>query len=220
MYLLKVDSRGFGEWNYTFGGNGLEQGRSVQQTSDGGYIIAGSSSSFGVSQDIYLVKTDLLGIEEWSQTYGTDLFQEGYGVQQTSDGGYIIVGRSDISGGSDFDILLVKTNSLGVQEWIQTYDAGSSLDVGYSVQQTEDGGYIVSGSIIGIFGGDDVYIFKTGPGGGFLWSKTYGGVADDRGYSVQQTSDDGYVVGGVKGNGGVAGTDFYVIKTDIEGNVI
>ncbi|MBU0520260.1 T9SS type A sorting domain-containing protein [bacterium] len=186
-------------WTQTFGGSLDDCGRSVQQTTDGGYIIVGSTDSFGTgyNSDVYLIKTDGLGNERWSRTYGGDNSDYGYCVQQITDGGYIITGMTQI-GGSYWgpDVYLVKTDVLGNELWYRTF-GGTDADWGYSVQQTFDGGYIIVGHTESFgAGNEDIYLIKTNYLGAEDWSHTFGGSGYDRGFSVQQTADSGFVFTG------------------------
>ncbi|MBU1650630.1 T9SS type A sorting domain-containing protein [bacterium] len=216
IYLIKTDASGTEQWSRTFGGSDFEQGYSVQQTSDGGYIVAGGSASFGAgSDDVYLIKTDASGNEQWSQTYGGSNSDWGYSVQQTSDGGYIITGITWSYGAGSYDIYLIKTDSLGFEQWSQTF-GGIDDDYGYSVQQTDDGGYIVAGGIYSNGTGSmDVYLIKTDASGIEQWSQTFGGDGSDEGMSVQQTSDGGYIITGYTGVH--PDYDVYLFKTDGSG---
>ena len=162
VYLIKTDAFGDSLWTNTFGGSDDDYGYSVQQTADGGYIIAGWTVPYGASSlDVYLIKTDNEGNQQWQRTFGGGSSgEEGYCVQQTDDGGYIIVGDIEYSGGSSRDIYLIKTDSQGNQQWSQTY-GGSDDDHGRSVQQTLDGGYIIAGWTQSYgAGGRDVYLIR------------------------------------------------------------
>jgi len=114
VYLIKTDGNGDSLWTKTFGGTGRDKGSSVQQTSDGGYIITGSTESFGNGEeDVYLIKTDVNGDSLWTKTFGGSDEDEGHSVQQTSDGGYIISGRTYSFGNGEGDVYLIKTDSQG-----------------------------------------------------------------------------------------------------------
>ncbi|MCF8245576.1 MAG: PKD domain-containing protein [Saprospiraceae bacterium] len=216
-YLIKTDPQGNQVWNKKFdgNGNGNAMGYCVQQTQDGGYIIAGTTSSN--QADVYLVKTDPNGNLVWEKTFGGSLDDQGFSVQQTSDGGYIITGLTDSEGAGSFDVYLIKTDQNGDQEWAKTFgDIGD--DRGFSVQQTQDGGYIIAGwTQIGGVGNSDVYLIKTDQNGTQLWFRTFGGVADESGFSVQQTQDGGYIIAGLTTSQGAGGSDVYLIKTDENG---
>ena len=144
----------------TFGGYRSEIGHSIQQTTDGGYIITGSTQSFG-NGDVWLIKTNSNGNEEWNQTFGGSSYDDGSSVQQTTDGGFIITGGTYSFGNGGSDVWLIKTDSNGNEEWNQTF-GGSSDDDGYSVQQTSDGGYIITGYTTSFGNGaKDVWLIKT-----------------------------------------------------------
>ncbi len=211
VWLIKTDSQGNEVWNQTFGGSG---GYSVQQTTDGGYIITGKTVSNYMGLDIWLIKTDSQGNEVWNQTFGGDYGDSGNSVQQTEDGGYIITGYIHFNG---HHVFLIKTDSNGNEEWTHTFVR--TYDIGNSVQQTTDGGYIITGSTHSFGGNDnDIWLIKTDSQGQEEWDKTFGGSDYDIGYSVQQTTDGGYIITGLTGSFGNGNRDVWLIKTDSNGN--
>ncbi|MFA5034023.1 MAG: T9SS type A sorting domain-containing protein [bacterium] len=227
VYLIKTNSSGDTLWKRIYGGNNGDYGRSVQQTNDGGYIVAGWTYSYGAGAgDFYLVKTNSTGDTMWTRTYGGTGNDGGYAVQQTKDSGYIISGMTGSYGAGApiyTNVYLVKTNSMGDTLWTRAY-GGNNNDGSYSVQQTSDGGYIVAGytNSYGI-GGTNVYLIKTNSSGDSLWTRVYGGTSTDGSYSVQQTTDNGYIVAGITSSYGV-GTptcfNAYIIKTNSAGDTL
>ena len=217
FYLIKTDASGNQIWSKTFGGSDDELARCVQQTTDGGYIIAGEVWYETAGEDIYLVKTDASGKELWSKTLGLRTYDIAYSVQQTNDGGYIIVGETSTAS-QGYDVWFIKTDANGEELWSKTF-GGANTDGGRSVQQTTDGGYIIAGhtSSFGA-GGWNVYLIKTDDNGNEVWSKTFGGSTYDYGNSVQQTADGGYIICGFTGSFGAGATDLWLIKTDGDGN--
>jgi hypothetical protein len=213
VYMIKTDSFGNTLWTRFYGGTADDLGWSVQQTRDEGYIIAGWTESFGAgSRDVWLLKTNSLGDTLWTRAYGGFDGDAGRSVKQTSDGGYILTGwRGNLP---NRDVYLIKTDSLGDTLWTKSY-GGPNGDEGFSVQQTSDGGYIISGCMECGSPPSDVYLIKTDSLGNTQWTKTYGGAYNDRGLSVQQTSDEGFIISGWKSTSTFGNhRDLYLIKTD------
>ena len=220
VWLIKTDGNGNEIWNKTFGGTNYDESISVQQTTDGGYIIAGTTFSFGNgATNIYLIKADGNGNELWNKTFGGTNNNWGYSVQQSNDGGYILIGYTNSFGNGGADVYLIKTDGNGNELWSKTF-GGANDDGGVSVQQTNDGGYIITGYTKSSGNGDaDVYLIKTDGGGNELWNKTFGGTYEDGGFDVQQTADGGYIITGKTLYAGSVNSDLYLIKTDGNGNV-
>ncbi|UCE73017.1 MAG: Ig-like domain-containing protein, partial [Methanomassiliicoccales archaeon] len=219
VWLIKTDPFGIEQWNRTFGGANNDFGYSGQQTSDGGYIITGYTYSYGPGgYNVWLIKSDPFGIEEWNKTFGGDGGDRGYSTQQTSDYGYIIAGYTYSYGFFDSPVWLIKTDSSGNEQWNKTF-GGIDDDGGFSVQQTSDYGYIITGFTMSYGSGDqDVWLIKTDPSGVEQWNKTFGGINNDFGYSVQETSDGGYIITGWTRPYGASNEDVWLIKTDNLGN--
>jgi len=189
----------------------------VQQTTDGGYIVAAYTSA---GYDVYLIKTDGTGTEEWSKTLGGAGYECANSVQQTTDGGYILAGDTWSFGVGDEDVYLIKTDSTGTEVWSKTF-GGASLERANSVQQTTDGGYIVAASTMSFGAGEaDAWLIKTDSSGTEEWSKIFGGASYDWAKSVQQTTDGGYILAGIAGSFGAGDYDVWLIKTDDTGTEV
>jgi hypothetical protein len=195
-------------WSQTYGGTSSDEAEAMVQTSDGGYAIAGYTTSFGAgSYDFWLVKVDANGNMEWNQTYGGAGNELAYALVETSDGGYALAG----------DALLVKTDAYGNMEWNQTI--GGPIR---SLVETSDGGYALAGWTTS-FGaeGDDFWLVKIDAYGNVEWSQTYGRGRSDRAYALVATSDGGYAIAGetISNNYGVPHWDFWLVKTDANGDM-
>jgi hypothetical protein len=218
VYLIKTDAQGNTMWIQTYGGSGEDFGYSVVQTSDLGYIIAGYTGSFGVGGDVYLIKTDSLGDTLWTRTYGDNDHDHGFSVIAHPDGGYAITGGSYGQGGTN--VYLIKTDSAGTALWTKTY-GGPDLDQGRSVTLSDDGCYVITGTTYSFGAGlYDVYLIKTDSLGDTLWTRTYGGMYDEHGYSVITLPDGGYAIGGVTSSYGSGYDDAYLIRTNSAGDTL
>jgi hypothetical protein len=211
-------------WTRIHGGSGEDRGLYIQQTSDGGYIITGHTTSFGAGfYDVYLVKTDANGDTLWTRTYGGTNGDYSYYIEQTADDGYIIVGLTTSFGAGGNDLYLLKTDINGDTLWTRAH-GGIDDECGQCVRQTADGGYIVVGYTKS-FGANpghhyDVWLLKTDANGDTLWTRTYGGSMSDEGWYIQETTDGEYIIAGMTASFGAGWGDFYLLKTDANGDTL
>jgi len=201
------------QWARTYGGIDFDRAFFIQQTSDGGYIAAGYTASGGAGlSDFWVLKLSLAGVIEWQYAYGGSEDDVAYAVQETSDEGYIIAGCTYSFGAGDSDYWILKLTSEGDVEWQFTY-GGIGDDTAYAIQETSDGGYIVTG-YAHIYGAQtsDICILKLTSEGDVEWQNVFGGTGDDKSYSVQQTSEGGYIVAGSTQYLGAVDLDFWILK--------
>jgi hypothetical protein len=219
VWVVKLASSGDISWQKRYGGPNEDKAFSIVQAADGGYAVAGSTNSWGGGGDIWVLKLDPGGNISWQRSYGSAYgFDRGSAIRQTSDGGYVVAGyTSDVFVGGGAGVL--RLDGSGNLLWLQMYHGAAETDAN-SVGQTVDGGYIVAG-YHGSYVGDnaDFWVLKLGPDGAVAWQKTYGGRLNDEAKSVRQTTDGGYVVGGVNFSFGMGRADAWVLKLDASGNV-
>lgn len=226
------------EWQKSLGGSGYDYANSVHQTSDGGYIVAGytSSNDGDVSgnhgeDDVWVVKLTAAGEIDWSKTFGGSGNDVATYVQETADLGYVIAGNTysddgDVTGNQgNGDAWVIKLDNAGTIQWQKTF-GGNNVDAANSVQQMADGGYIVAcstvsennGDVMGSHGAAECWVVKLSEAGVIEWSLCLGGQSYDYARCVQQTADGGFVIGGnilsvdgdVTGNHGYV--DYWVVK--------
>ena len=212
VWLIKTNGSGDVLWAKTYGGMQGESGSEVKQTSDGGYIIVGTTSSFGSGgSDIWFIKTDAVGDTLWTRTFGGLEDDEGRAVEITWDGSYIIAGNTRSFGAGENDIWLIKVDSAGSALWTRTYGR-SDYELCDDVLETTDSCYVILGCTRDLFDWD-IWLIKTDTSGDTLWTKTYSRSDDDRGYALQQTSDEGYIVAGRTLSFGAGSSDFWILKS-------
>ncbi len=243
-WIVKSNSSGTIEWEKTYGGTGFDYAYSIEQTIDGGYIVAGYTESndgdITISKgagDCWIIKLDVNGNIQWQKTIGGSLIDNSQCIKQTIDGGYIICGYSESSDGDvtsnkgNGDCWIIKLDNLGAIVWTKTL-GGSSYDFAQDIKQTADGGYILNGgtnsSDIDVStqkGNGDCWIVKLNNLGTIEWQKTYGGSNYDFAQSVDLTNDGGYILSGYsESNDGDITSDHgagdcWVLKLDYNGSI-
>ena len=233
------------EWQHSYGSTHDDHAWSVQQSNDGGYIMAGDvrgnsgnvSGYHGGDFDAWVVKLDAQGNLDWQRSLGGSGSEGAQSIIQSSDGGYLITGGTNSTDGDigvnhgGWDAWVVKLDSEGNITWARTY-GGSNDDGARSICQTNDGGYVISGDsrsidgeVTGNHGGPDCWVVKLNEVGELQWQKSLGGSGYDASYSIKQANDGGYILAGetssndgdVSGNHGGDGIDWWVVKLDGDG---
>jgi hypothetical protein len=204
----------------TFGGKLKDVAYDVKQTSDNGFILVGTTNSYGAGEtSIYLVKTDSNGIFKWSKTFDSFNINMAYSVAVNSDKGYSVFGYTNSIGNGGYDTYLIKTDSLGNKLWEKTY-GGTDWDFGYSHTQLADSGFVLCGSTYSYTNGNsDAYVIRTNKSGDTLWTRHFGDIGDDIAYSVIVKNDTNYVITGKK-NIAAGNDDFLFILLDQKGTTI
>jgi hypothetical protein len=272
LYLIRTDANGDTLWTKTYGTADYDQGRSVVETDDGGFIIAGCSDTWWIRHEAWVIKTDangdsvwsrhyrthnntcgyevrentvggqhyavggtaawtygaaevyLVRIEEngdtlWTKSYGSAITEYGYGLDWTSDLGFVLVGVTYDFGGSAPDFYVVKTDVGGDSLWQRTY-GGSDGEIAHSVRETPDGGYIVVGETDSYgHGRDDAWLVKLSASGDTMWTRAYGDWHDDAARQIQITSDGGCIVAGYGYNPVGGSQDVFLIRMGTEASV-
>ena len=246
LWVIKLNPSGETEWQYFFGGSNSDGGNSIQQTTDGGYIIAGSSGSSDGdlddnkgNLDLWVVKLDESGLLQWQKNYGGSDAEWAESIQQTANGGYIVAGNSKSNDGDlnsnygETDLWIIKLNTVGDLEWQKNY-GGSDHEGARSVQQTNEGGFIVAGfsqSIDGDVNGEDgfsdFWMLKIDVQGTIEWEDLYGGSNADAAYEIQQTTEGGYIVtgwassfdGDINSTQGPDTGEFWILKINSSGTI-
>lgn len=240
-WIVKLNSAGDIQWQKSLGGSNVDAAQSIRQTTDGGYIIAGSSNSGDGdvtgnhgNYDYWIVKLDANGDMQWQKSLGGSGMDMAQSIQQTSEGGYIVAGSSgsddgDVSGNhGGGDYWIVKLDNNGNIQWQKSLGGSSSEQVN-SVQQTFDGGYIIAGTTVSTdgditvsYGSNDFWVVKLDSGGNMQWQKTLGNIGDNIGYYAQQTFDGGYIAVGTSFNPSNLESglpDYWVIKLSNNGTI-
>jgi hypothetical protein len=223
VWLLKTNDAGSEEWNITFNSETNDEAYSVAATGDDGYIITGSTKTYGAGKnDIWLIKINGTGGEEWNVTFGGPEDDIGNAVIHTSDGGFMVIGQTQSFGATDIDfygiltddIWLIKTDSEGKEQWNRTI-GDKWYEFGEAIIQTSDGGYVIAGNT-GSYPAENfqIILVKIDSEGKDVWYKGFGGKDYDFGNSMIQTSEGDFVICGSVASFGAGGTDLVLLKFD------
>ena len=209
FWLLRLTTQGDTLWTRTYGGADEEYCNSVRETADGGYILGGSTRSYGAgNSDMWVVKTDAGGNELWSRAYGTTGTETCRSVRETADGGFMVGGTS-----GDADFWLLKTDINGETLWSREY-GGQGIEEFQSLEQTLDGGFILGGKSTSFGLAHGLWVLRTDAGGDSLWSLGYAGSGVDVCHSVWPNQDGGYAVAGRTTSFGFGSADAWLIVTE------
>ena len=221
FYVAKADSFGEIRWSKSFSYGSYDGNNSVAkilQTSDGGYIVLGNTTSTGANgADVYLAKLDPNGQVVWQKTYGGQRDDNASSIVKTT-GGYMIAGSTMSYGDGSADIYVIKVDDSGNEIWHRNY-GGAGGDTGSQIILTKDGNFVIVGSTssFGAGGASDIYVLKIDGGGNKLWDKLYGGSDWDEGNSVAELSDGSLAVAGFAIGFGPGARDMFLIKTNASG---
>jgi len=225
-WVFKLDGSGEVVWSKIYGGENRDKIWEITETDDGGFAAAGYTYSFGDGgTDAWLLRFDSDGDTIWTRTYGGSFGESAYSLAQTKDGGYVVAGTydqlydyhpPDCNSG---DVYIVKTYETGEKVWEHTYGVGiCGMDICRSIISMPDGGAAIAGWTETYEGWDDVYIVRVDSKGDTLWTRTYGGVGDDRGYCIAPTKDGGFIITGKSESCATCKEDLYLIKIDADGD--
>ncbi len=212
-YVIKTNSVGDTTWTQVYGNTGMII-NSGKQTNDGGYILLGKLRNSGYD-DIYVLKIDSFGTIQWQKIIGGSNNETGECIKQTSDGGYIITGYGSSFGAGLSDVYVIKLDSTGNLQW-ENILGGTGSETGSSIEETNDGGFIVIGSA-----SSSTFLIKLDNTGILQWSKKYSeSIISNNGKSILQTSDNGYIILGNRNDTSATFSAMMtVIKTDSIGNI-
>ena len=219
-YLIRTNEFGDTLWTKSFHKNNNEQADAVQQTSDGGFVLAGFTAIAGMQQDAYLVKTDAAGNIMWAKNYGGALNDLVHSVIQTADGGFCLAGRSDSYGVGASDVYVVRTDANGDTLWSRSYGDVNEDDAN-SIMQTPDGGFVITGITRKTgAGADDLLFMRIDSIGQLIYGHTIGGISNhrDEAFAVTSTFDGGIALVGYSQTFGVGSADIIFAKADSMGN--
>ena len=226
-WLVKLNADGEEVWSHAYGGTESDIVYAVQPTSDGGYILAGETHSFGGAtasrSNFWLIKTDSGGSQEWQRSYdssarvipdGAETSDAALAVRKTHDGGYILAGSSN--GASSSSVRLLRVNAEGVAVWSRSLGELPGA-LAYDVAEMPGGGFVIAGNSSSEDNGSDALLIKTSAEGATEWTKSFGGSHNDEARSLVLTGDGGYALGGFTWSQGAGLSDFWLVKADSSG---
>jgi hypothetical protein len=222
LWLIKTNALGETLWSKTYGLEWWDEGCSIIQTADGGYLVLGRTEpALNTPPDFWLLRTDTNGDTLWTRRYGGVNGEEwGCEIKPTTDSNYVLVGFTGSYGAGAWDVWLIKINADGDTLWTRTY-GGPSYEEGAAVVQADEGGYVIVGCTESYGAGqDDLWIVKADSSGDTLWTKAYGGVGNDWGSDIVKANDGGYIIVGTTESFGTGSEDIWLLKIDSLGDTL
>ncbi len=221
VYILKTDTFGSLLWSKYYGSIYNDGSRAIIEDNEGNFLLVGfTQRDPSRKNDVFLVKFSSTGEYLAYRTYGTDKDEFGLSIVRCADGGYLIVGRTDSPSPDNWDIYILKIDSLYDSIWTKTI-GGSGWDEGRDVDKCDDGGFVIAGFTYSFgMGQSDVYLVRIDSTGDTLWSRVYGGELRDEAYSVMQLDDGGFIITGLTQSFGEGSSDIYILRTDPDGDTI
>ena len=218
-WLLKIDSQGSQLWSRTYGGSSADRCFDAIRTSDGGYVMAGLTQSFGAhSSDIWILKVSDTGDSLWSRKFGGTGQDVAIAVTESGDGSLLFTGITGSQGEPNGDVILQKLSASGDSLWVHTF-GGNQYDAPWAIAQTPTGGYAIAGYTNSMgAGASDFYFVVTDESGNELWHRTYGGAMDEWCYDMIPMSSDGYLLAGRTASFGSGGYDMWALRIALNGD--
>lgn len=217
IWLIKTDDIGNLIWQRTYGGISGDAGYSLIRTADSGYIISGITYSYGRGGDIWVIKTDEHGMEQWNVTYGGNEQDRGYDIIETRDGFYAIVGGITPTGKGWNDVFIMKIDDQGNEIWTKIY-GGSDMDVAHKILQMTDGSFIITASTqshgLSVAGGSEAWLLKVDENGNQIWNKTLGGRGSDSLVDIIEAYDGSFILCGSTESYGSEGIDAWLVRCE------
>lgn len=221
FYVVKAEGSGELSWSYTFGGAYDDTAKCVQQTSDGGYVVCGTSErdgAYGLNFDVYVIKLDVNGGLMWSYYSGGVIDDAANSIVQTEDGNYMIAGSTAETDGTH-NFYVERISTTGQYLWSRAYRSGADNQA-YSIIKADESNFVIAGYTYDSPNYLECHLMKINSSGNIIWERNYGGSHHELGYSVAKTADGGYIIGGARWVSFMPDTtQFYLVKTDVEGHL-
>jgi hypothetical protein len=202
VYLIRTDADGDALWTRTYGGPEDERAWAFHETSDGGYVIAAQTRSYGAGDwDLYLIRIEAGGDTVWTRTLGGPGIDRAFATQPTRDGGSVFAGITSNDAAGPLDATLIRVDSAGEVVWAHSY-GGEGSDIGHGVAPAPDGGFLLVGYSDSFGAGNsDIYLVRTDSAGAALWTRTVGDAGDDRAMMAAPMTGGGFAIAGYASGG-------------------
>ncbi len=221
IWVIRTDADGYVTWDRTFGGTSIDVAYQIIEVSAGGFAVVGTTYSFGAGgSDMLLIRIDEAGNHLWNETYGDTGYDTCVSLVECSSGGFALAGCTENYGAVNYDLLLVRTDAGGHQQWQRIYSRVDEEDMytESSLVECSDGGFVLTGYTYNLGNGGDMWVVRTDQNGNHLWNQTYGGIDWECAYSIIECSEGGFAFIGETLSFGAGDFDFFLVRIDAYGN--